>query len=64
VAPAVREAMSSFGRQALHASRLTLTHPKNGREMSFESPLPKDFAKLLKILSEGEGESGVGEGGK
>jgi hypothetical protein len=32
--------------------------------MSFESPLPKDFAKLLKILSEGEGEGGAGEGGK
>jgi 23S rRNA pseudouridine1911/1915/1917 synthase len=54
VAPAVREAMSSFGRQALHAARLTLTHPTTGREISFESPLPKDFTKLLKILSEGE----------
>jgi len=50
----VREAMSSFGRQALHAARLTLTHPTTGREISFESPLPKDFTKLLKILSEGE----------
>lgn len=55
VAPAVREAMSSFGRQALHAARLTLTHPTTTREMSFESPLPKDFTKLLKILGEGEG---------
>lgn len=55
VAPVVREAMSSFGRQALHAARLTLAHPTTGRDISFESPLPKDFTRLLKILSEGEG---------
>jgi 23S rRNA pseudouridine1911/1915/1917 synthase len=54
VSPVVREAVSSFGRQALHAARLTLTHPKSGKEVSFESPLPKDFGKLLKVLEESE----------
>lgn len=55
VAPAVREAIVTFGRQALHAARLTLTHPINGRELTFESPLPKDFAALLRTLAVGEG---------
>lgn len=60
VAPAVREALAAFGRQALHATRLTLTHPTNGRELVFESKLPKDFAALLKTLSVGEGASREG----
>lgn len=38
--------------QALHAKRLTLTHPKTKERMTFESPLPSDFEKLLKILYE------------
>ncbi len=36
--------------QALHAKRLTLTHPRTGERMSFESPLPCEFLKLLDIL--------------
>ncbi len=39
--------------QALHAKRLTLTHPRTGERMSFECPLPKDFLRLIEIL-EGE----------
>lgn len=39
--------------QTLHAYRLTLTHPRSGETMSFESPLPAYFetvlAKLRKI---------------
>ncbi|MFG6448446.1 RluA family pseudouridine synthase [Roseateles sp. BYS180W] len=31
-------------RQALHAMRLTLAHPIEGRALSFESPLPVDLA--------------------
>ncbi|MBQ3015812.1 MAG: RluA family pseudouridine synthase [Clostridia bacterium] len=38
--------------QALHAKRLTLTHPKTKERMTFESPLPDEFEKLLKILYE------------
>lgn len=36
--------------QALHAYRLTLTHPRTGKTMTFESPLPAYFTALLKKL--------------
>ena len=36
--------------QALHAKRLTLTHPRTGERMTFESPLPDEFLKLIEIL--------------
>jgi 23S rRNA pseudouridine1911/1915/1917 synthase len=42
--------LHAFGRQALHAQRLTLAHPGSGRELSFEAPLPVDFAALLAAL--------------
>ena len=41
--------------QALHARRLTLTHPRTGERMSFECPLPDNFAKLLDILERENG---------
>ena len=39
-----------FERQALHAWRLTLRHPDDGRTLTFEAPLPPDFADLLTRL--------------
>ena len=39
-----------FHGQALHAKRLTFTHPTTGERMSFECPLPAEFAKLCEIL--------------
>ena len=42
-----------FGRQALHAFRLTLRHPVDGRPMQFEAPLPADFSDLLSQLRRG-----------
>lgn len=36
--------------QALHAKKLTLTHPRTNERMTFTSPLPSDFQKLLEIL--------------
>ena len=36
--------------QALHARRLSLTHPRTGERMHFECPLPDDFKKLIEIL--------------
>jgi len=33
---------------ALHAERLVLNHPVSGKRLRIESPLPGDFAKLLK----------------
>ena len=36
--------------QALHAYRLTLTHPRTGEKMTFESPLPQWFSEILDKL--------------
>ena len=36
--------------QALHAFKLGLIHPINGKEMIFEAELPLDFQKLLNVL--------------
>ena len=36
--------------QALHAKRLTLTHPRTGERMTFESELPENFKRLIEIL--------------
>ncbi len=42
--------MGILERQALHAWRLELPHPDDGRSMSFESPLPEDFRAALDYL--------------
>ncbi len=39
-----------FSGQALHAKRLSFTHPKTGERMVFECPLPENFKRLLEIL--------------
>ncbi|MGL4232564.1 MAG: RluA family pseudouridine synthase [Casimicrobium sp.] len=39
-----------FHRQALHAWRLTLTHPMSGETVKFVAPLAKDMQHLLKDL--------------
>ena len=36
--------------QCLHARELELTHPKTGKKMHFESPLPENFEKILEKL--------------
>ena len=38
------------GRQMLHAWRLELPHPEDGRTLAFEDPPPPDFAALLDAL--------------
>ena len=43
----------AFPRQALHAERLGLIHPATKREMSWSTPLPADFASLLRALRDG-----------
>ena len=48
--PAVRAALATFRRQALHAARLELEHPESGEPLAFEAPLPEDFASLLAVL--------------
>ena len=36
--------------QALHAKKLTFTHPTTGERMTFECDLPDNFVRLLEIL--------------
>jgi 23S rRNA pseudouridine1911/1915/1917 synthase len=40
----------AFPRQALHASELSLKHPKTGEILSWKAPLPRDMKKLLEEL--------------
>lgn len=47
---AVRAALQSFRRQALHAQRLRFSHPLSRRALSFEAPPPADFQSLLELL--------------
>jgi 23S rRNA pseudouridine1911/1915/1917 synthase len=50
-----RRAIPPFSRQALHAWRLGLVHPVSGKAMSFEAPMPADFAALREKLREHNG---------
>lgn len=47
---ALKDALKQFNRQALHAKKLTLSHPITGEEMSWKAPLPKDLQDLLQAL--------------
>lgn len=53
VAPWARGILGRFGRPALHAFRLELDHPRTGRRMAFEAPLPADMAALAEALRAG-----------
>ena len=44
------DALRGFKRQALHASKLGLVHPRTGEEMMFEAPWADDFAALVEVL--------------
>ena len=48
-------ALARLKRPFLHASRLTFTHPSDGRPMSFDSPLPPDLNQVLGALRRASG---------
>jgi 23S rRNA pseudouridine1911/1915/1917 synthase len=48
--PALAARVDGFRRQALHAWRLALEHPRTGEPMAWGSPLPADFEALLARL--------------
>ncbi len=50
VSAALREAVMSFPRQALHASDLALEHPLTGEALKWSVPLPADMQRLLDLL--------------
>ena len=56
--PDLRETLEKFGRQALHAAKLTLTHPKTGKRVSYEAPLPDDMKHLIDMLTRDMEENG------
>jgi 23S rRNA pseudouridine1911/1915/1917 synthase len=55
----VRRAAEAIGRQALHAARLAFDHPRTGKRMRFEAPLPADLRRGLEVL---RAESGASRG--
>ncbi|MGB1546971.1 MAG: RluA family pseudouridine synthase [Alphaproteobacteria bacterium] len=42
--------LKAFPRQALHAHVMGFDHPRDGKRLDFESPLPRDFLDLIKKL--------------
>lgn len=49
---ALRAAIESFPRQALHAVQLQLVHPKTGELVSWDSPLAADMQIMLEALED------------
>ena len=45
------KALADFPRQALHAHRLSLSHPASGELLSFEAPIPEDMGALIQTLA-------------
>ena len=42
--------LRGFKRQALHATRLGLTHPESGEWMEWQQPVPEDMQRLIESL--------------
>lgn len=53
VSPALEHALRTWGRQALHAQRLELSHPITGEKMQWTVSIPADLMALLQTLREG-----------
>jgi 23S rRNA pseudouridine1911/1915/1917 synthase len=49
----VVEAQAQLGRQALHAWRLNFAHPRTGKLLKLEAPLPEDLRDCMKVLRKG-----------
>lgn len=45
--PELIQALKQFTHQALHAERLSFTHPITGEEVTFHAPLPEAFEQLI-----------------
>lgn len=55
----LKEVLVHFPRQALHAKKLTLVHPKTLETHSWECELPEDMQALLKALKDDQKRQGV-----
>ncbi len=49
--PTLHEAVTTFGRQALHAKALAFEHPKTGKTVSFEAEIPDDMLTLIEAVA-------------
>jgi 23S rRNA pseudouridine1911/1915/1917 synthase len=49
-APQFVDTLRAFKRQALHAATLGFDHPRTGKRLTLQSPLPEDFAQLLHAM--------------
>jgi len=47
-----KQILRGFKRQALHAAKLTIVHPKSKQSMSWEAPLPDDMAALINAANQ------------
>ena len=46
----LRQRLANFRRQALHAWRLTLTHPESETQITWQAPVPADFELLQNAM--------------
>ncbi|MGH1418465.1 MAG: RluA family pseudouridine synthase [Hyphomicrobiaceae bacterium] len=44
--------LATLNRQALHAHHLGFEHPRSGKVLAFESPLPEDMRNLIQVLKQ------------
>ena len=51
----LQKVLAGIERQALHAARLTITHPRSGLMMTFESPMPVEIRFILSEVGGGVG---------
>jgi 23S rRNA pseudouridine1911/1915/1917 synthase len=49
--PEARTIIRDFGRQALHARRLSFTHPLSGKTVNFEAPVPADMRDFIDAMA-------------
>jgi 23S rRNA pseudouridine1911/1915/1917 synthase len=61
--PPLIDMLRGFKRQALHAAALAFDHPRSGKRLSLESPLPADYTALLAVLREDADEAELASAG-
>ncbi len=48
---ALKDALTAFGRQALHAAKIGFVHPQSNERVEFSAPIPADMVALMDVLS-------------
>jgi 23S rRNA pseudouridine1911/1915/1917 synthase len=48
----LKQALHDFRRQALHALKLSLVHPRTGQRVQWASSVPEDMSKLMEALAQ------------